>query len=624
MAINYVRNIITSGYNLAKINDNFTKIETALQGAVSRDGTSPNQMNSDFDMNSNDILNAGSINTDILIVDGTPVQPVNLANALKISNALSELAPLGLDDDARTNLGLTPTVDKVASLGIFNSVAEAQTGIFAAPIIKIVVLGFASAGDCPIITYKSVSPVGGVEIDQFQSVDGRRWQLVDGEVDVRHVGIVLNNDTVAVANATKFQALIDRRKSVFIPGGNTYLGATIRLRQGTFIRGVTKNGVTWEDDDDGVLAQYPTQSRILFVGSYFTAFDSDPTTGLLHGAISDVSIMVGEDEQIEWLFDLRGVLGWTFSGIRMENSSPINAGGFRAVQDGANPNWLNRFIDVEIRIPDSSGNRTFSCPWTDSSITACAFTGGVGAYYFGSGNFSVVGGIFDRAKSTGAGWTVDKLTTSSTSIKFLGVDFDINNGYGLIISAANSPGGTFLGVIVEGCHFRAEAGALGDVIFVDHASTKQIGPIIVGNVFSVASAAPVTLNYAKWDANISNNQFPAGDPWTSVSSTVTSGSGTITTATGTIRYYREGRRMFIRATASITTNGTGAGFVKMTLPFAVIAGNSVLAGRENSIAGVAVLGVASGTTLDLYRYDNTYPGGNGASIVVEGVLELAA
>jgi hypothetical protein len=43
------------------INNNSDAIETALENTLSRDGTSPNQMEADLDMNGNDILNVGAI-----------------------------------------------------------------------------------------------------------------------------------------------------------------------------------------------------------------------------------------------------------------------------------------------------------------------------------------------------------------------------------------------------------------------------------------------------------------------------------------------------------------------------------------------------------------------------------
>lgn len=61
MAVDLTPNTITSGYNLSKLNQNFTNIDVALQDAVSRSGQTPNTMTADFDMNSNDLLNVGDI-----------------------------------------------------------------------------------------------------------------------------------------------------------------------------------------------------------------------------------------------------------------------------------------------------------------------------------------------------------------------------------------------------------------------------------------------------------------------------------------------------------------------------------------------------------------------------------
>ena len=73
MAISVVLNTITTGFNLSKINENFQRISTALSDALSRSGTTPNTMSADVDMNSNNILNAGYVTADHLIIDGTEI-----------------------------------------------------------------------------------------------------------------------------------------------------------------------------------------------------------------------------------------------------------------------------------------------------------------------------------------------------------------------------------------------------------------------------------------------------------------------------------------------------------------------------------------------------------------------
>jgi hypothetical protein len=53
------------------INQNSDLVEAAFENTLSRDGTSPNQMLADLDMNHNDILNARIIQVEDLIIDGT-------------------------------------------------------------------------------------------------------------------------------------------------------------------------------------------------------------------------------------------------------------------------------------------------------------------------------------------------------------------------------------------------------------------------------------------------------------------------------------------------------------------------------------------------------------------------
>lgn len=61
MAVDVTLNNISSGYNLTKLNENFTNIETALQSALGLSGNVPNSMNADLDMDSQNILNANTI-----------------------------------------------------------------------------------------------------------------------------------------------------------------------------------------------------------------------------------------------------------------------------------------------------------------------------------------------------------------------------------------------------------------------------------------------------------------------------------------------------------------------------------------------------------------------------------
>jgi hypothetical protein len=73
MAVDVILNDVTSGFNRRLINDNFQLIETALQDALSRSGDSPNTMSADIDLNSNDLINVGTVNAAELKVAGVTV-----------------------------------------------------------------------------------------------------------------------------------------------------------------------------------------------------------------------------------------------------------------------------------------------------------------------------------------------------------------------------------------------------------------------------------------------------------------------------------------------------------------------------------------------------------------------
>jgi hypothetical protein len=55
---------------IATINNNSSAIETALENTLSRDGTSPNSMNADIDMDENDLMNVGTLTVESIVLDG--------------------------------------------------------------------------------------------------------------------------------------------------------------------------------------------------------------------------------------------------------------------------------------------------------------------------------------------------------------------------------------------------------------------------------------------------------------------------------------------------------------------------------------------------------------------------
>ena len=109
----------------------------------------------------------------------------------------------------------------------------------------------------------------------------------------------------------------------------------------------------------------------------------------------------------------------------------------------------------------------------------------------------------------------------------------------------------------------------------------------------------------------------AGIPITTTP-TPTAGSGTFTTVSASIKHTRFGNRVFYAATVTITTNGTAAGFVKLALP-STPATACGAGGYESSVSAKGLTALA-GTDGFLYIrfYDSTYPGVDGAVLLVNG------
>lgn len=72
-----ITDITTLADVITPINDNFDNVQAAFDNTLSRDGSTPNHMESDLDMNSNDILNAKDVFADRLYLGGEAVDLVS-------------------------------------------------------------------------------------------------------------------------------------------------------------------------------------------------------------------------------------------------------------------------------------------------------------------------------------------------------------------------------------------------------------------------------------------------------------------------------------------------------------------------------------------------------------------
>ena len=105
-------NTIGSRYgSIDALNDNFNAIETAIENTFSLDGTSPNALEADLDMNSNDILNAGEVSTDTLRINGVLVEPSTGVTAGAVFQTYEFTATAG-----QTSFSVSPATPYNASI----------------------------------------------------------------------------------------------------------------------------------------------------------------------------------------------------------------------------------------------------------------------------------------------------------------------------------------------------------------------------------------------------------------------------------------------------------------------------------------------------------------------------
>ncbi|MGL3208681.1 hypothetical protein [Bradyrhizobium sp. BR 1433] len=115
---------------------------------------------------------------------------------------------------------------------------------------------------------------------------------------------------------------------------------------------------------------------------------------------------------------------------------------------------------------------------------------------------------------------------------------------------------------------------------------------------------------------------PIGSAWTAYTPTVTPGSGAFTSVSATGRYLQCGKTVFFSVAVTITTNGTAAGYVSVSLPV-ITKSAFIFFGREDGVTGNALQAktIAVSTALNIFSLTNTYPGGDGYVLIFSGSYE---
>lgn len=113
--------------------------------------------------------------------------------------------------------------------------------------------------------------------------------------------------------------------------------------------------------------------------------------------------------------------------------------------------------------------------------------------------------------------------------------------------------------------------------------------------------------------------------WSSYTPTVSAQSGTFTSVSATGAYKQLGKTVFVRITVTVTTLGSAAGTLFVTLPSSAVSAGYMLLGRENGATGKLLQGytTSASSTLNIVAYDNISTIVSGANIFINGMYQTS-
>jgi hypothetical protein len=167
---------ITAGFMSAdQLNANFDTISDAFDDYLSRDGTTPNTMTADLDMNSNDILNAGTINSVDLVVNGTSLDAQITAAATSATDSATDAAASAASAAASAASAAT-----AATLTEFTSLTDAPASYSGQSLLGVRV----NAGETALEFASASATVGDADYgDITVTGSGTVWSIDAGAVD---------------------------------------------------------------------------------------------------------------------------------------------------------------------------------------------------------------------------------------------------------------------------------------------------------------------------------------------------------------------------------------------------------------------------------------------------------
>lgn len=164
-----------------------------------------------------------------------------------------------------------------------------------------------------------------------------------------------------------------------------------------------------------------------------------------------------------------------------------------------------------------------------------------------------------------------------------------------------------------------------DANAIQNAIVDAKGDLIAATANDTPARLAVGTNYAflQADSTQSTGLKWENSAWTAYTPTVTSGTGTFTSVTAGGAWKRIGTVIFVRASITITTNGTAGGDIKITLPASNVGSDCMGVFREQALTGNCGIIQVQGSNAIFRTFTNGYPGGTGYVLTGSMTYEVA-
>ncbi len=198
---------------------------------------------------------------------------------------------------------------------------------------------------------------------------------------------------------------------------------------------------------------------------------------------------------------------------------------------------------------------------------------------------------------------------------------NLANGVTGDLPFANLTQGAALTVLANATNGTADFAALAAAS--DHQVLRRSGTALAFGAVNLAQSAAITGTLPVANGGTGDT----GTAWTAYTPTVTATTGTFTTVSAVGNYKQIGKTVFFAAEITITTIGTAAGRMKVSLP--VNTSNLYVGhGSGGNNAALRMLAVSPGLinatdAIVVFASDDTFPGTSGQILYISGTYEAA-